>query len=55
MPRKLGKNYKKMKKKVKKEPDWQQIIALSAAGQYIQNRLNEELEKIKPIKKYGRK
>ncbi len=36
------------KKKQSKKPNWHSIIALSAAGQYIQNKLNEELEKIKP-------
>ena len=39
---------KKTKKQVKiKEINWHRVISLSAAGQYIQNQLNEELNKLK--------
>ena len=46
---------KKTKQKVRKiedKPNWHRIIALSTAGQYIQNQLNEELVKVesKPFK-----
>jgi len=40
---------KSTKKKIgvrKEKMDWQRIITLGAAGKYIQDRLNEELDKI---------
>lgn len=37
----------KSSKKKKEQPNWHRIIALSTAGQYIQNQLNEELKKVK--------
>jgi hypothetical protein len=42
---------KKKTKKVVKKPDFCRIIALSAAGHYIAERLNEELALIKLPKK----
>jgi len=42
----------KAKKETKMSPNWSRIISLSAAGQYIQNQLNDELSK---IKKHGKK
>jgi uncharacterized protein YeeX (DUF496 family) len=39
---------RKAKRKAKKEvkPNWERIIALSAAGNYISNQLTEELKKV---------
>lgn len=38
---------KVIKKKKIQKVNWHRIIALSTAGQYIQNQLNDELKSIK--------
>lgn len=50
-----SKNSKPPKKKrkeldIKIKPNWGRIISLSAAGQYIQNQLSEELKNVKANK-----
>lgn len=46
------KDTKKKVKKSNKKVDWQRVISLSVAGQYISERLREELEKVSlPSKK----
>lgn len=43
----------KLKKKKEPEikPNWERIISLSVAGQYIQNQLSEELKNVKAEKR----